>query len=136
EWTKSCKSYYEILYKICTACKTDPFDIEELDITSDIKAQQELFGIVKDISSLLSQGTPVYPPGTLESELVLISVNNHSPRVLELILAAGAPLLKTEGRYSILEMAWMTTTSTTKEAVMITRQMEMNLYYELKQIVN
>ena len=76
------------------------------------------------MSLQLSQGTALTPPGNRTTELIVMSVTSHynnSTRILELLLSANAPLYGTDGRMSTLQMAWLTPTNTTKEAVVITR---------------
>ena len=88
---------------------------------SDPEMQEKMFEIVKGLSLILSNGVPIYPPGRTDRELASMSVDNHSPRILELMLSAGVPLYGTDGRHSILEKSWLNMTSTTKEAVIINR---------------
>ncbi|CAL4065690.1 unnamed protein product, partial [Meganyctiphanes norvegica] len=103
DWIRNSQNYYDLLTNISTAGRKED--------TSDATAQYEMCEAVKKISSLLSQGTPITPPGSMSTELTAMSINNHSPRILELLLSSGAPMYGTDGRYSILQMIWLTTTS-------------------------
>ena len=95
--------------------------VYERSEASDPEMQEKMFGTVKELSMLLNKGVPIFPPGRTDRELASMSVDNHSPRILELMLSAGVPLYGTDGRHSILEKSWLNMTSTTKEAVIINR---------------
>ena len=98
--------------------------------TSDIEEQKAVFKCIQEMSNLIQAGTPLTPQGNFNTELTLMCVNNHSPRVLEMVLSAGAPMFATDGRHNILSMIWLTKTSTTKEAVMVTRVSTINVLFK------
>ncbi|CAL4104166.1 unnamed protein product [Meganyctiphanes norvegica] len=98
---------------------------------SDLEAQNEMFEVVKNMSLMLCQGTPLIPPSKKYTELLFMALGSHSLRILELLLCAGAPWYGTVGTYDILQMVWLSQTSTTKEIMMVTRQIEMQLRHEL-----
>ena len=121
DWVKSSKDYFEVLFKISAAGRKMDTHVYERSEASDPEMQEKMFGTVKELSMLLNKGVPIFPPGRTDRELASMSVDNHSPRILELMLSAGVPLYGTDGRHSILEKSWLNMTSTTKEAVIINR---------------
>ena len=121
DWCQHSKAYYDILFRISAAGRQPDTFEQENNEESDLEVQQKMFESVKDLSLLFNKGVPLSPPGRTDRELAAMSVDNHSPRILEMLLSAGVPLYRTDGRHSILEQSWLTMTSTTKEAVMVNR---------------
>ncbi|CAL4083974.1 unnamed protein product, partial [Meganyctiphanes norvegica] len=130
DWSKSCQNYYNLLESITIAGRSENAITER----TDLEVQEDMFRDIKNMSDLISQGTPLSPPGSMPTELILSASNSNSPRILEFLLCTGAPLLGIQGRQSALEMTWLKPIVTTKEAVLITRQVEMNLCHELQMI--
>ena len=119
DWPTCSKSYGDFLSTVCQAGIN-----KDDDKLSDIDIQNDKFEVVKKLSRSLSRGTPLIPPGSIDTELISMVVDahfNYSASIMHLILVAGAPLLQTMGRLTILDKAWLSPASTTLEAVVITR---------------
>ncbi|CAL4071324.1 unnamed protein product, partial [Meganyctiphanes norvegica] len=127
DWISECRRYFLVLWQISQGgFMRDPDD----DDTPDLTVQENDFARIRRIIKLLLEGTPQTPPGSITSHLVNTAINNNSPRALQLLFSLDAPLYGTDRGFGILQQIWLCTTSTTREAVIVTRQVEMKLESE------
>ncbi|CAL4120906.1 unnamed protein product, partial [Meganyctiphanes norvegica] len=126
EWYKHSQEYTNLLIELNRAGRRED--------SSDLDAQNDIFKVVKSMSSLLCQGMPLTAPSNISSEPLFMAIHNHNLRILELLFCANAPLYGTIKKYDALQIVWLTQNGSVKQAMMVTRQFEMQLKHELLKI--
>ncbi|KAG0715246.1 hypothetical protein GWK47_001350 [Chionoecetes opilio] len=70
---------------------------------------------------LLASGAPLQATQDLHSDALVLATTCNRPRIVTLLVAAGAPLTTISGGLSLLQVAWLTPDVTIRVKVLITR---------------
>ncbi|XP_069185282.1 LOW QUALITY PROTEIN: serine/threonine-protein phosphatase 6 regulatory ankyrin repeat subunit B [Procambarus clarkii] len=76
---------------------------------------------VAEASRLLRSGAPLEPVGDFYTSALVLAVTCNRPRILSLLVAAGAPLTTCSGGLSLLQLAWRSHDVTIRLRVLVTR---------------
>ncbi|KAK8719708.1 hypothetical protein OTU49_017508 [Cherax quadricarinatus] len=70
---------------------------------------------------LLRSGAPLEPVGDFYTSALVLAITCNRPRILSLLVAAGAPLTTCSGGLSLLQVAWRSHDVTVRVRVLVTR---------------
>lgn len=76
---------------------------------------------MKKVSHLLCAGCPVQPVGETIQSALHLAVDNDRPRILSLLLAAGATLTYSINNFNLLQQAWNSSNATSAVLCSLTR---------------
>lgn len=82
-----------------------------------ISAKDDLVRAVK----LLTSGAPLQATQDIHSEALVLAISCNRPRIVTLLMAAGAPLTTISSGLSLLQVAWLTPDVTVRVKVLVTR---------------
>lgn len=98
------------------------------------KSQEELYGEllgvistgddVKKASALVKAGAPLEPTGEYSTHSLVLAITSNRPRIVSLLLAAGASVNITFHRLNLVQVAWLSPDVTAMVSMLITRHME------------
>ncbi|KAK8733781.1 hypothetical protein OTU49_006476 [Cherax quadricarinatus] len=72
-------------------------------------------------SKLIRAGAPIEPVGDFYTSALVLTVTCNRPKILSLLVAAGAPLTTCAGGLSLLQVAWRSHDVTIRHRVLVTR---------------
>ena len=83
-------------------------------------------GDVQEASQILSQGAPIEPTSATSSKVsaLALAIELNRVGIIELLLAAGAPLTAKHYGKTLLQLAWFSQNATIKVKMIITRVSE------------
>lgn len=102
--------------------------------TNDNMDMQHRHSVVKNVSRLIDNGSPLQPVGGHTAVALHLAITSNCTDLLPLLLSSGAPLTTTTSGMSVLQLAWLCPDVTTHIAVMVTRIVIHKLKEEAKRI--
>ncbi|XP_071532919.1 LOW QUALITY PROTEIN: uncharacterized protein [Panulirus ornatus] len=87
---------------------------------------------VKDACCLLVRGSPLEATGQFPTHALVLAVTRNRPRILTLLVAAGAPLTPVTYGLNLLQLAWLSPDVTTFVKMLVTRSVEHMLEEEAR----
>ncbi|XP_042858930.1 serine/threonine-protein phosphatase 6 regulatory ankyrin repeat subunit A-like isoform X1 [Penaeus japonicus] len=90
----------------------------------------ELLGVistgddVKKASEVMKAGAPLEPTGEYSTHALVLAITSNRPRIVSLLLAAGASVNITFHRLNLVQVAWLSPDVTAMVSMLITRHME------------
>ncbi|XP_045606769.1 serine/threonine-protein phosphatase 6 regulatory ankyrin repeat subunit C isoform X2 [Procambarus clarkii] len=79
---------------------------------------------VQEACQLLLQGAPLEATAEYPTHALVLAVTSNRPRILSLLVAAGAPLTPVVCGLNLLQLAWLSPDVTTYVKMLVTRAME------------
>ncbi|XP_045599456.2 serine/threonine-protein phosphatase 6 regulatory ankyrin repeat subunit B [Procambarus clarkii] len=89
---------------------------------------------VMEASRLLRSGAPLEPMGDFYTSALVLAVTWNRPRILSLLVAAGAPLTTCSEGLSLLQLAWRSHDVTIRLRVLVTRNFLHTLQIERRRL--
>ena len=87
---------------------------------------------VGEAVKLLNSGAPLLATQDLHTNALVLAITCNRPRIVTLLVAAGAPLSTISGGLSLLQVAWLTPDVTTRVRVLVTRVRFKKIYHHLR----